>query len=239
MGKKINFEDLIVHEDNHLLVVNKPVGIASLADKGSVSLQELGQAYYPDVHLCHRIDKMTSGILLMAKSMEVYRHISLQFQHRKIKKLYQTLVSGVQSYDQYKIDLPLLVSTNKRVHVNKQEGKKAVTLVSSITHYRNYSVLACEPITGRMHQIRVHLSAIRSPIVGDSLYGGEDLFLSQVKRNYKASGRKEERPINHGFLLHAQAITFQHPDSGDNLTLEAPLPKNFRVVLKQLDKYNT
>lgn len=238
MAKKIIFEDLIVHEDEHLLAVNKPVGISSLADKGSASLQDLGQAYHADLHLCHRIDKMTSGVLLMAKSMEVYREISLQFQYRKIKKSYQTLVSGVQSYDRYKIDLPLLISTNKRVHVNKQEGKKAITYVTSIKHYRNFSVLECEPETGRMHQIRVHLSAIRSPIVGDSLYGGEDVFLSQVKRNYKASGRKEERPINHGFLLHARSISFQHPHSEETMTLEAPLSKNFNVVLKQLDKYN-
>ncbi len=238
MAKKIVFEDLILYEDDYIMAVNKPVGLSSLADKEAKSLQDMGKAYFADLHLCHRIDKMTSGVLLMAKSMEAYRSISIQFQHRKVKKRYQTLVSGVQNFEQYEIDLPLLVSTNKRVHVDMQEGKKALTIINSVEYFRSHTVLECEPVTGRTHQIRVHLAAIRSPIVGDKLYGGEDLFLSQMKRNYKPSGRKEERPINHGFLLHAKGINFHHPHSEDPLALEAPLPKNFQVVLKQLRKYN-
>ena len=238
MRKKIRFEDLILYEDDQILAVNKPVGVSSLADKQALTLQGLGKAYYPDLHLCHRIDKMTSGVLLMAKNMEVYREISLQFQYRKISKRYQTLVSGVQKFDQYEVALPLLVSTNKRVVVHMQEGKKAKTILNSTRHFRNFTLVSCEPITGRMHQIRVHLSAVRSPIIGDLLYGGEDIYLSQIKRNYKASGRKEERPLNHGFLLHAQSIDFDHPDTGERLSIEAPLPKNFQVVLKQLEKYN-
>ncbi|MEM6630426.1 MAG: RluA family pseudouridine synthase [Bacteroidota bacterium] len=238
MKKKIRFEDLILYEDECILAVNKPVGVSSLADKQAQTLQGLGKTYHPDLHLCHRIDKLTSGVLLIAKNMEVYRDISLQFQHRNVSKRYQALVSGVQKFDLYEVSLPLLISTNKRVVVHMQEGKKAKTVLHSTKHFRNYTLVSCEPVTGRMHQIRVHLSAVRSPIVGDTLYGGEDIYLSQIKRNYKASGRKEERPLNHGFLLHAQCISFDHPNTKERLSIEAPLPKNFEVVLKQLGKYN-
>ena len=238
MAKKYTFKDLIVFEDDALIAVNKPAGIASLADKAGENLQALSQAYISSLQLCHRLDKMTSGVLLLAKSPEVYRSVALQFQHRKIQKFYHTLISGVRQFERQPVDLPLLISTNKRVVVSMQEGKKALTYVTSIDYFKSYTLLECEPVTGRMHQIRVHLAAIRCPIIGDSLYGGEDIYLSRIKRKYKESGRKEERPINHGFLLHAQRIRLSHPLTEAELEIEAPLPKNFQVVLKQLDKFN-
>ncbi|MEM6806578.1 MAG: pseudouridine synthase, partial [Bacteroidota bacterium] len=136
------------------------------------------------------------------------------------------------------VDLPLLISTNKRVSVHKQEGKKAQTNINSIEFFKNFSLLACEPITGRMHQIRVHLKALGCPIVGDSLYGGIDIFLSKLKRNYKANNRREEKALNHGYLLHAHSLKFQHPKSGKEVEFSTEVPKNFEVVLKMLRKYN-
>ncbi len=235
----IQLKDIILYEDEDIILVDKPRGMSSLEDKNAQHLQSLALAYDPNIQLCHRLDKYTSGVLLMARNPKSYRDISLQFQHRNIRKYYHTLVSGMHYHKQYEIDLPLQVTTNKRVVVNKQGGKLATTIVDTLENFRNYTLLECKPVTGRMHQIRVHLAAIRSPIVGDSLYGGEDLYLSQIKRKYKPSGRKEEeRPLNHGFSLHAVKLAFIHPVSQAEMEIEAPIPKNFQVVLKMLRKHN-
>lgn len=238
LQKFIKFEDLIIYEDEDILLVNKPLYMASLDDKSLRNLNHLSKKYHPELKLCHRLDKMTSGVLLLAKGAENYRHISLQFQHRKVKKIYHTIVSGVQRFNGYEIDIPLVISTNKKVFVNKREGKPSRTLIYAEQQFRNYTLLRCEPITGRMHQIRVHLSAIKCPIIGDKLYGGEDILLSKIKRKYNPSGRKEEQPINHGYLLHARSLKFQHPRTDEELNFSAPYTKNFETVLKVLNKYN-
>jgi 23S rRNA pseudouridine955/2504/2580 synthase len=238
--KFISFKDLIVYEDDDILLVNKPENVSSLDDKSKRNINHLAKVYNPELQLCHRLDKMTSGILLLAKGSENYREIALQFQHRKVHKTYMALVRGVHHHEETEVDLPLLVTTNKRVIAHKNDGKKAITMVSTEKTFRNYTLLRCQPITGRMHQIRVHLLSLGSPIVGDDLYKGEDLMLSSIKRKYKLSGRKmEERPLNHGYMLHAQQIQFTHPKTGEEMTFDAPYPKNFSVVLKMLDKYDS
>ena len=232
------FADLICYEDEHLLAVNKPLGLASLSDKDRDNLSALAQAHDPGLRLCHRLDKNTSGILLMARTPEAYREIAMQFERREVRKVYHTLAGGVHQFDGLEIDLPLLVSTNKKVSVSRREGKPALTRVYTEEAFRNFTLLRCEPVTGRMHQIRVHLAAINCPIVGDALYGGADIMLSELKRKYHFSSRKDERPINHGYLLHARRLALRHPASGEALELEAPYPKNFETTLKVLEKYN-
>lgn len=239
MGRKhITFEELILMEQGDIVVINKPVGMASLEDKGALHVQALARQYHPEVRLCHRLDKLTSGCLVLAKSAEAYREISLQFQHRTIHKHYLALVAGVHHHQNTVVDLPLLVTTNKKVFVSKSDGKKAKTIVNTEKNYRRHTLLRCEPVTGRMHQIRIHLSSLKTPIVGDSLYGGSDLMLSSIKRKYKPSGRKEEQALNHGFLLHAASIQLALPGEESLTTVEAPLPKNFSVVLRQLEKHD-
>lgn len=236
--KPIRFEDLILYEDEAIIVVNKPWSVSSLDDKNAINLQQMARRYTTEAHLCHRLDKMTSGALVIAKDLEVYRHISLQFQNREVQKQYQTLVHGIHSYDGLKIDLALHVSTNKKVVIDLREGKEAITYVYTESHFATYTRLRCEPLTGRMHQIRVHLSAIKCPIVGDALYGGKDIFLSDIKRRYKESMYEEEKPINNGFLLHAESLRLKHPMTEEPMVFKAPLGKNFEVVLKVLTKYN-
>lgn len=238
MPKPIRFEDLIVHEDDHLLLVNKPRDMASLADKSHQHLQALAEGYLPSLQLAHRLDKQTSGILLMAKDPDTYRTLALQFQHREVDKQYLALATGVHHFEQLRVELPLLVTTNKKVTVHKQDGKAAETIFHTEERFRHYSLLRCHPITGRMHQIRVHLSAVNAPIAGDLLYGGQDILLSAIKRKYHFSSRKEERPLNHSFLLHAQRLRFRHPATQEPVTFEAPLSNNFATVLKVLRKYD-
>jgi 23S rRNA pseudouridine955/2504/2580 synthase len=238
-GKHFTFQDLILFEDEDILVVRKPEGIASLEDKSLQNLNYLAKAYNPALQLCHRLDKMTSGILLMAKGPENYRHIAMQFQNRQIRKFYYALVPGVHHFEHEVVELYLRVSTNRRVTIDNRNGKPAITILNTDRLFGNFSLLRCEPVTGRTHQIRVHLAAIGCPIVGDHLYGGEDIFLSQLKRRYKLSGRKEEeRPINHSFLLHSHTLGFHHPRTEEEIEVSAPLPKNFEVVLKTLEKYD-
>ncbi|MDX1906523.1 MAG: RluA family pseudouridine synthase [Bacteroidia bacterium] len=236
--RTVRMEDILIYEDDDIVLVSKPLDMASLDDKNNRNLKQLAQTYYPDLRLCHRLDKNTSGILLMAKGADNYRTIAMQFEQREIRKVYHTLVAGIHSFDGFEIALPLLISTNKKVTVSNRLGKPSLTRIYTEETFRHYTLLRCEPVTGRMHQIRVHLSAVGCPIVGDELYGGTDIMLSQLKRKYKPSGRKEELPVNHGYLLHARSLHFTHPRTGEPMSAEAPYPDNFETTLKVLRKYD-
>ncbi len=235
------FKDWVIFEDDFLLVINKPKGISSLAERldPNSGLLELAKHHINnDLQLCHRLDKMTTGVLVFAKTPEVYRNISIQFQKKQVKKIYWALVSGVHYFQNHTINLPFTLNS-KKIKVDFENGKQAITIVDTIYNFKNYTLVECKPITGRTHQIRVHLALIKSPIVGDFEYGGQDLFLSEMKRKYKKSSNVEqELSLNHAYLLHAKSLELTHPQTQEPIKFEAEISENFKSCLDLLKKWN-
>lgn len=237
--KFIRFKDLILHEDERVIVVNKPAGLASLSDRDSeLNLQDLGQKYCPEATLAHRLDKHTTGALIFAKGMDNYREISGAFAKREVIKHYVALVTGSREFEEHVIELPIGMSGKGKARIDPYGGKESVTVVDTAEMFRHCMLVDCQPLTGRTHQIRIHMAAIGFPLVGDPAYGGKDLFLSEIKRNYKWNRKLEESPINTGFMLHARGIALPLPGDAEESVFIAPMPKAFETALKILRKYD-
>jgi 23S rRNA pseudouridine955/2504/2580 synthase len=218
--------DHVIYEDKRLLVLNKPSGVAVHGGSGiSHGVIELLRAARPDLKdlsLVHRIDRETSGCLVMAKRRSALRELHERFREGKVEKNYLALVVGDWQLGEQLIDAPLHVhhrqSGERHVVVNSELGKPAQTRVSLSRTYGSYSLLRCAPLTGRTHQIRVHLDHVEHPIVGDERYGDDDA-------NRKASKFGLKR-----LFLHAQSIAF--PDkSGNDLHFTAPLAEDLERFL--------
>lgn len=233
------FEDIILFEDNDLIIVSKPPFLASLDERegGEINLLRLAKQYHEDAQICHRIDKETSGLLIIAKNPEAYRHVSMQFEHRKVKKVYHAIVDGTHVFDDLLVDLPILNAGKGNVLISRSEGKKADTYFKSLKYFKHYTLIEARPVTGRMHQIRIHLATQRASITGDDMYGGQPVYLSKIKRGYRLTD-EEEQPIMKRFALHAREVTFTMLN-GEERTFEAPYPKDFAVLLKLLEKHDS
>ncbi|MGV3507945.1 MAG: RluA family pseudouridine synthase [Sphingobacteriaceae bacterium] len=233
------FKELVLFENDDIIVVNKPPFISSLDERegGELSMLRLAKQYSEDAQVCHRLDKETSGCLIIAKNPAAYRLVSMQFERRKVKKVYHAVVNGTHQFNQLTVNLPILNLGNKNVAISRQEGKPAETIFNSIKFYKNYTLIECQPITGRMHQIRIHLASQRAAIAGDDMYGGQSVFLSNIKRGYRLGKDQEELPIMKRFALHAKEVTFKINDI-DEITVNAPYPKDFATLLKLLDKFD-
>lgn len=236
-----NFKDLIIFENDDYIVVNKPPFVASLDERGAagageINILRLARLYTDDAQICHRLDKETSGAIVIAKNPEAYRNLSMQFEKRKVSKIYHAVVDGQFQFDNLFVDLPILNDGNKNVTIDRQEGKRAETFFTSLKYYKHYTLVQCKPVTGRMHQIRIHLATQRAAICGDIMYRGKPVFLSKIKRGYRLTD-EEEQPIMKRFALHAKQITFKGLD-GKDIFVEAPYPKDFATLLKLLDKFD-
>ncbi|MDX5320872.1 MAG: RNA pseudouridine synthase, partial [Bacteroidota bacterium] len=207
---KLRFEDWIIHEDAHTLAISKPPGIASLDERSgnAPSIIRLAKNYHPELQLCHRIDKETSGILLMAKDPESYREIAMAFEDRRVEKVYHAVVDGAVSFQEHVVDLNIFVGKAGKVKIAR-EGKEAVTLFQSLEIFEHFTLVECMPVTGRMHQIRIHLASQNAPITGDELYGGKWPYLSHIKRKFSIGKEKEETPMINRFALHAYSLFLQ------------------------------
>jgi 23S rRNA pseudouridine955/2504/2580 synthase len=233
------FADLILFENDDVIVVNKPPFISSLDERegGEINMLRLAKAYSDDAQVCHRLDKETSGALIIAKNPEAYRSVSMQFERRKVKKVYHAVIDGTHVFDNLFIDLPILNVGKGNVTISRQEGKRAETWFQSLKYYKHYTLVECRPVTGRMHQIRVHLASQRAAIAGDDMYKGLPVYLSKLKRKYQLGKDQEELPIMKRFALHAYEVSFKLLND-EEITIHAPYPKDFETLLKLLDKFD-
>jgi 23S rRNA pseudouridine955/2504/2580 synthase len=221
--------DRVVYEDKRLLVLNKPTGIAvhggSGVSHGVIELLRYARPDLKDLALVHRIDRETSGCLVMAKRRSALRDLHERFRQGKVEKNYLALVVGNWQLGDQLIDVPLHVHNRqngeRHVVANSQLGKSAQTKVSLSRKYDKYSLLQCAPITGRTHQIRVHLDHTEFPILGDQRYGDDAENATAKKLGLKR------------LFLHAQSISFAD-DSGNDLHFTAPLAEDLERFLSSV-----
>ena len=235
---KYKFQDLIVYEDDHFGVINKPAFMASMEDRGgAMDVQRLAKQHDSDWQVCHRLDKETSGCLLIAKNEAAYRHASIQFEKRSIEKTYLAVAHGQHEFKSKEIDAPIAALPKGLARIDQRNGKPARTIVTTQELFRKHTLFSCQPVTGRMHQIRLHLAMLGAPLVNDPLYKGAPLYLSELKRKFNLKKDTEERPLIQRFALHASALTFHNMEA--QVRVEAELPKDMAVLLKQLKKYHS
>lgn len=234
----------IIHEDDDLVIVNKPANYLSIPDRFDETkpnvLTFLNEKF-GKIYTVHRLDKETSGILSFAKNEIAHKDLSRQFQEKTIQKIYHVLVDGILIPEEGEINqgiAPHPAKPGKMMVSNK--GKKSLTLYKVIQKFKNFSLVEANIKTGRTHQIRVHFESIGYPLAIDSVYGSKESFLlSSIKlKKFRLGKNQEERPLMTRTSLHAYRLELDHPSTQKRLIFEAPLPKDFSAVVKQLQKWN-
>ena len=221
----------VIYEDSDIVVVNKPKGMVVHPGNGNLdgtlvnaimakcgdSLSGIGGEIRPGI--VHRIDKDTSGLLIVAKNDKAHVNLSEQIKAHKVKKTYIALVRGVVRENEATIDMPIGRSkTDRKKMAVCKDGKNAITHIKVLKRWEHYTLLQVNIETGRTHQIRVHLSYIGYPIIGDYTY---------------SNGKNEFGVV--GQCLHAQKLEFKHPITNKIVELEAPLPEYFQEIIQKLD----
>ncbi len=234
--KPQNIPISVIYEDEDILVVNKPKGLVVHPANGNPdgtlvnailalckdSLSGIGGEIRPGI--VHRLDKDTSGLLIVAKNDKTHIKMSEQIKNREVKKTYVALVRGIVPEEEATIDMPIGRSSKDRKKMAvTRNGKQAITHFQVLKRYHTqkscYTLLQIKIDTGRTHQIRVHMAEIGHPIIGDMVY-------SNGKNEFRVEGQ----------CLHAQKLEFKHPITGRLMQLEAPLPEYLKEILEQLEK---
>lgn len=229
---------MIISEYDDLIFINKPANISSLdeRDMNAVSIIKLAKKFNPSCQLCHRLDKETSGVLVIAKNPEAYKEMAMKFENREVEKYYHAIVEGALNVEKKSLKLPLSITKKGTAKIDMRDGKMAETEVTSLRIFKHHTLLECKPVTGRLHQIRIHLASQNFPIVSDLTYGGHMPLLSKFKNKYKTAKFEEEQTIMKRVALHAFSIRFEF--GGKLLNISAPYPNDFTVLLKLLDRYD-
>lgn len=232
----------ILHQDNDLVVVNKPAGLLSVPDRFDMEIPDartMVQRLFGEAFVVHRLDRETSGVMMFARNAEAHRSISMQFEHHQVGKYYHAIVSGSVERDTFPIDIPLMPDPRRKGLVKPSaRGKEAHTNITVLERFRIASLIEAHLITGRQHQIRVHCSAVGHPLLVDADYGrASDFKLSSIKRRYKLAKDTDERPLIDRQTLHALRLTFLHPTTQQQVEFTAEYPKDFAAVLQVLRKY--
>ena len=233
----------IVFEDEDLIIVNKPANYLTIPARFKKDLPNVYnwlQRDRTEVFIVHRLDRETSGILCFAKTENSHKVLSKQFQEREVEKRYLALVDGVPNNEEGFIDKPIAENMAQRGKmIIAKRGKSSQTSYKVLEAFKKFSLVEAHIHTGRTHQIRVHLEFIGHPLAVDVLYGRREAFnLSEVKgRKYQQGKHVEERPLMSRSTLHAFRLILNHPVTNEKLTFEAPLPKDFAAVVKQLKRW--
>jgi RluA family pseudouridine synthase len=215
LGMKIS----ILFEDEDLLVVNKPAGLVS----DNRSIKWCLPNFKGTLELVHRLDKETSGVLILTKTQTAKEKMIALFKTRGVRKLYLAIVDGVLNRDEGKINSYLgkkraLQGQTVYGSVDEKKGLQALTFWRCLSRSKTASIVCCEPFTGRTHQLRVHLSEMGHPILGDIQYGKKFICPFKPYRN----------------LLHAYSVTFIHPSTSKELKIVAPIPADFKQALSEI-----
>lgn len=236
----------VLFESATALVIGKAAGIPVVPDRSGQNpgIHGLIEDLRPgaDLRIVHRLDRDTSGCLLLGKGVEAARHFDVQFRESLVKKRYLALVHGVPLQAEFAIDAWLGPDPRRPGKVLAADREKpgyrdAHTDVRLVAGYGNHALLECRPRTGRGHQLRVHLASVGHAIVGDADYGGAPLLLSAIKRGYKLRPGVAERPLFGRMFLHAEGLAFADVD-GTQVAVETPLPEDLAKALKQLERFD-
>ena len=247
----------VLFEDEHLLALDKPAGLLTSPDSGKVderpNLMKLlhaaitgGKPWACARHLdylsnAHHLDCETTGVILLAKNKPVMIALANLFSSEKARIKYITLVRGEPLENQFEVDAKISPHPVKLdlMRVDPQNGKQSKTKFEVLENFSRfgYALLKCEPLTGRMHQIRVHASHAGLKIVGDEIYGGKPLWLSRLKSDYRLKEGRTERPLISRVALHAEELSLSHPVTNETVTITAPWPKDLKVAVKYLRQF--
>ncbi len=232
----------VIYSDDDIVVLNKSSGVLIAQDRYNPTaprLDLLAEKEFGRLFAVHRLDKDTSGVIIYARNEAAHKGLSLQFEQRKVHKTYHALVYGHPLWQDLHVDLALQPDgdARHRTVVNKRFGKASVTDFRLIGSCGPYSWIEAKPLTGRTHQIRVHLQANGLSIVCDPLYSGNQkpVRLSEIKKKWNGD-EEEERPLLSRLALHAYKIELTHPVSNQPLSFTAPYPKDMEATRKQLSK---
>lgn len=234
----------IIHEDESIIVIDKPADWSSVPDRFDESKQNIYTSlsdFRDSIFMVHRLDRETSGVMVLAKTELAHKHLSQQFENRKVKKIYHAFVETVPMENEFTIDAAIAYSNTSSVYISKT-GKESLTEFKVLQSWKEYALLECRPKTGRMHQIRIHLQHAGTPLMVDGTYGNRRSFkVSELKQKKKYHLKKNtvERALLARHTLHAQSLTFEHPVSRKKVEYQANYPKDLRALQNQLNKWNS
>ncbi|MEW6743773.1 MAG: RluA family pseudouridine synthase [Planctomycetota bacterium] len=241
----------VLYEDESVLAIDKPCGLAAAKERlrrGDSALDRLRAERVSSLtdervglRLVHRLDRETSGVLVFAKGRTAKKFLTEQFVERRVEKEYWALVVGHPLDEEGLIQAPIAPSRRgPSVRIVSEGGKDAATQWRVVERFRGFSRLDVRPLTGRTHQIRVHLAHVGFPVLGDRRYGGgESLYLSALKPGYRPRRGETEPPVLSRLALHASRIRLVSPDGARAIEITSPLPPELERVVRVLRKYAT
>ena len=246
----------VLYEDKELLALGKPAGLPVVAQKTNPDQCSLMMLLHTGIAEAkpwatarslsflmpaHRLDAEASGVLLLAKNKPVLTNLLDFFGSERPGLSFICLVRGVPAEDHFQVEAKIAPHPTRPgiFRVETKHGKRARTSFEVVEKFAGWTLIRCIPFTHRLHQIPVHLGRVGLPVAGDEAYGGEPLWLSNLKPNYHLKPGHSERPLIGRPCLHAEQVAISHPTTGEPLSISSPWPKDLAVTVKYLRKYAT